>query len=89
MQVQTVRIVSDVTEENPNGYIVINKDDFVEGQDELFLTEEEKAAAAAAAPRGRRKAADPAPVSEAAPAQEAAAAAAAPAGEQPAEQPQE
>lgn len=87
MQVQTVRIVSDVTEENPNGYIVINKDDFVEGQDELFLTEEEKAAAAAA-PRGRRKAADPATASEAAPAQEAAAAAAAPAGEQPAEQPQ-
>ena len=36
MELETVRITSEVSDENPNGYIVINRDDFVEGVHVLF-----------------------------------------------------
>jgi hypothetical protein len=54
--VETVRIVTPLSEDNPLGYIVINKDDLTE-EHELYV---ETADPAAAAPRkgGRRKKAD-------------------------------
>ena len=36
MQVETIRITAAVSDENPNGYIVINKADFDEAQHELW-----------------------------------------------------
>lgn len=33
---ETVRVVSEVSDDNPLGYVVINKDDYVEGEHELF-----------------------------------------------------
>lgn len=34
--IETVRIVTEVTEENPNGFIVINKSDFVDEEMKIF-----------------------------------------------------
>ena len=39
MQLETVKVVSPVSDDNPNGYIVINKSDFNEEEHELFDTE--------------------------------------------------
>ncbi|HWG06002.1 MAG TPA: hypothetical protein VG271_13395 [Beijerinckiaceae bacterium] len=45
MQVETVKIVSPKSDENPHGYIVINKDDLRE-EHELFVEAAEEADAA-------------------------------------------
>jgi hypothetical protein len=45
---ETVRIVSPVSDDNPNGYIVINKDDLTEDH-ELFVEKPAKAVKAAKA----------------------------------------
>ena len=38
---ETVKVKAEVVEGNPNGYIVINEEDFVEGEHELFVEGEE------------------------------------------------
>lgn len=43
MQLETVRVVSPVSEDNPHGYIVINKSDLTE-QHELFVDPSEDGA---------------------------------------------
>ncbi len=43
---KTVRVVSPITDENPNGYIVINEDDLHDGH-ELYEEPKEDAAPAA------------------------------------------
>lgn len=42
MQLETVRVVSPVSEDNPTGFIVINKSDLTEDH-KLFVEEGEKA----------------------------------------------
>lgn len=43
---ETVKVVSKVVEGNENGYVVINKADFVEGEHELYKEPKAKKAAA-------------------------------------------
>jgi hypothetical protein len=43
MELETVKVVSPVSEDNPTGYIVINKSDLTE-EHELFVEGEAKAA---------------------------------------------
>lgn len=48
MQIETVRIAAPKSDDNPLGYIVINKSDLAEGM-ALFVGDDEKAEAEAAA----------------------------------------
>lgn len=38
---ETIKVVAEVTEDNPAGFTVINKEDFVEGEHEEFVETEE------------------------------------------------
>lgn len=46
MELETVKVVSPVSDDNPNGYIVINKSDFDEKVHELFVEKPAKPAKA-------------------------------------------
>jgi hypothetical protein len=48
MQLETVKVVSEVSEDNPHGYIVINKSDLTDDH-KLFVEAEEKPARGKAA----------------------------------------
>ncbi|WP_413724656.1 hypothetical protein [Sodalis sp. RH16] len=38
MEIETIKIVADITDDNPHGYIIINKDDLTE-EHEIFTAE--------------------------------------------------
>lgn len=44
MELETVKIVSPVSEGNPHGYIVINKEDFDKEKHEIFVEKADKKA---------------------------------------------
>jgi hypothetical protein len=54
-EMETVQVKCPVTEDNPTGYYVINKEDFDEGKHELYVEPKAEAEAAAKTAESKKK----------------------------------